>query len=58
VLTPLDVESIEAVGQMVNKALEAGASETRMAEDHGFMYGRAFDEPDGYFWEVFRMDKN
>lgn len=24
--------------------------------DHGFMYGRSFQDPDGHHWEVFWMD--
>ena len=25
-------------------------------QDHGFMYGRSFEDPDGHHWEVMWMD--
>lgn len=38
------------------KALKAGAKEPRPANDYGFMFQRAFEDPDGHTWEVFWMD--
>lgn len=35
--------------------LEAGAQETK-DYDYGFMYGRDFEDLDGYIWEAFWMD--
>jgi predicted lactoylglutathione lyase len=49
-------DSREAVDATVNKAVTAGASEDRPAQDYGFMYGRSFDDPDGHTWEVMWMD--
>ncbi|MHA5052843.1 VOC family protein [Streptomyces sp. SD15] len=56
VLLCLSAESREKVDELCDKALAAGGSETREAQDHGFMYGRAFDDPDGHTWEVMWMD--
>src|SRR5690242_15318739 len=49
-------DSREAVDATVGKAINAGARETRLAQDYGFMYGRSFDDPDGHGWEVMWMD--
>ncbi len=56
VLTALSVDSKEKVDEILNKALAAGGTQTRPAQDHGFMYGRSFDDPDGHTWEIFWMD--
>lgn len=56
VLTALSCESREAVDQMMEKALAAGAIEPRPAQDLGFMYGRAFQDLDNHIWELFYMD--
>jgi uncharacterized protein len=52
----LSVESKEKVDQMMGKALEAGGSEPREKQDHGWMYGRSFEDVDGHLWEVFFME--
>ncbi len=44
------------VDATMEKALANGGEEVRPAEDHGFMYGRAFADPDGHIWEPFWMD--
>ncbi|WP_242929258.1 VOC family protein [Pontibacter vulgaris] len=56
VLTALSVNSKEEVDKIMEAALAAGGTEARPAEDLGFMYGRAFNDPDGHIWEVFCMD--
>jgi predicted lactoylglutathione lyase len=53
----LSVESKEKVDQMMGKALEAGGSEPRDKQDHGWMYGRSFEDVDGHLWEVFFMEE-
>ena len=55
-LYALGVESREAVDRMVKQAIEAGGSYALDAQDHGFMYGWSFYDPDGHHWEVFWMD--
>lgn len=56
VLICVSEDSREAVDATVDKAVKAGARETRPAQDYGFMYGRSFDDPDGHGWEVMWMD--
>lgn len=56
VLLCLSAESREKVDELVDKALAAGGSASGETQDHGFMYGRAFDDPDGHTWEVVWMD--
>jgi predicted lactoylglutathione lyase len=56
VLTALQLQSRAAVDDLVEQALAGGGSAVRAAEDHGFMYSRAFADPDGHIWEPFWMD--
>ncbi|MFC7258159.1 VOC family protein [Streptomyces lutosisoli] len=56
VLLCLSAESREKVDELVDGALAAGGTATGETLDHGFMYGRSFDDPDGHSWEVMWMD--
>lgn len=56
VLTALMVDSRGDVDEMMGNALKAGGIEVRDPQEHGFMYGRSFSDPDGHIWEVFWMD--
>ncbi|KMS75647.1 glyoxalase [Streptomyces viridochromogenes] len=56
VLIALSSESREKVDELVDKAVAAGGSVSGETQDHGFMYGRAFDDLDGHTWEVVWMD--
>ena len=56
VLTALQLDSREAVDRMVATALANGGGTVRAPEDHGFLYGHAFADPDGHIWEPFWMD--
>lgn len=58
VLNALSVESRDGVDEMIEKSIEAGGREFREAQDHGWMYGRAFEDLDGHIWEVFYMDES
>jgi predicted lactoylglutathione lyase len=58
VLTALSCESKAQVDEFVDRALKAGAIESSEVQDHGFMYGRSFDDLDGHTWEIFWMDPN
>lgn len=49
-------ESREGVDITVGKALAAGSKEHNEPDDHGFMYGRSFEDPDGHCWGVNWMD--
>jgi len=52
----VSAESRDAVDELADTALEAGGSPANDPMDHGFMYGRSFDDPDGHIWEVIWMD--
>ena len=56
VLVSLQLESREAVDGFMETALAHGADERREPMDHGFMYARAFADPDGHIWEPFWLD--
>lgn len=56
VLVALSSESKQEVDDLLRKALAAGATEAREPQDHGFMYGRSFEDLDGHIWEIFWMD--
>lgn len=56
VLTCLSCDSKEDVNATMDKALAAGATETREPEDYGFMFGRSFTDLDGHIWEMVWMD--
>lgn len=56
VLVALSAESKENVDKMLHAALAAGAKEANEPQDHGFMYGRSFEDLDGHIWEIFWMD--
>jgi uncharacterized protein len=55
-LLALQVDSRDEVNELADKAVAAGGREHRDPADHGFMYERAFEDPDGHIWEVFFMD--
>jgi len=55
-LIALSSESRAEVDEMVKKALAAGGQHAMEPQDHGFMYGWSFYDPDGHHWEVFWMD--
>lgn len=53
----LSTDSREQVDALMDKALAAGARESRAADDYGFMYQRSFTDPDGHAFEVFYMNE-
>jgi len=58
VLIALSVESRKKVDEMINIALEAGGIEPRKPQDHGWMYGRSFEDINGHQWEIIYMDES
>lgn len=57
VLIALSADSRADVDAMVEKAEAGGVViDPTPVQDHGFMYGRSFEDPDGHIWEVFWMD--
>ena len=56
-LIALTVENREAVDATVAKGAAAGGrADPNPKQDHGFMYGRSIEDPDGNVWEIFWMD--
>ena len=56
VLVSLSCESRANVDELVRKAVDAGGSTYNDPQDHGFMYGHGFQDPDGHIWELFYME--
>ena len=56
VLIAITLESRAEVDDILVRALAAGGREARPAEDHGWMYCRPFEDPDGHVWEPVWMD--
>lgn len=54
----ISAPSREAVDRMVETAVKSGGSHAVDKQDHGFMYGWSFYDPDGHHWEVMWMDEN
>ena len=55
-LYALSCDSHAAVDAIAEAGIKAGGTETRDAQDYGFMYGRAVADPDGHVWEYTWMD--
>lgn len=57
VLLCVGMDSREAVDAIVADATRAGGlGDPTPTQDHGFMYGRSFEDPDGHIWETMWMD--
>jgi predicted lactoylglutathione lyase len=57
VLICLSADSRDEVDAVVASAGAAGGRvDPGPKQDHGFMYGRSFEDPDGHIWEVMWMD--
>ena len=55
-IVALSADSREDVDAMTDRALASGGQPANEPQDHGFMYGRSFYDPDGHMWEVVWMD--
>ena len=55
-LVALSCENRAEVDALVKKALANGGKPAMPPQDHGFMYGWSFYDPDGHHWEVFWMN--
>jgi predicted lactoylglutathione lyase len=49
--------SRDEVDEIVATVLASGGSPANDKQDHGFMYGGSFQDPDGHIWEVLYMDE-
>jgi len=57
-IVALSAQSREEVDQMMDKVVNAGGKEARDPQDHGWMYGRSFEDINGHLWEIFYMDES
>ena len=55
-LFALSCSSRAEVDELVKTAVAAGGRHAMDPQDHGFMYGWSFYDPDGHHWEVLWMD--
>jgi predicted lactoylglutathione lyase len=55
-INALTAESRDEVDRLAEAALAAGATEPRPAQDLGWLYNRAIDDPDGHSWELLAFD--
>ncbi|MBB4065058.1 VOC family protein [Gellertiella hungarica] len=56
-LMALTMESRDAVNATVDKgAAGGGRADPTPQQDHGFMFSRSLEDPDGYVWELMWMD--
>ena len=57
VLLCISAESRAEVDGLVEAAVRAGGKgDLGPVDDHGFMYGRSFEDPDGHVWAPMWMD--
>jgi len=56
VINAFSVDNKAQVDEIATKAVSAGALEYNEAQDHGWMYSRAFQDLDGHLWEVVYTD--
>lgn len=55
VIVCLSADSRAEVDDLAAKAVAAGASTPREAQDYGFMYQRSYEDLDGHLWEIVHM---
>lgn len=56
-LIALAVDSRDEVNATIERAVAAGGqADPNPKQDHGFMFGRSVQDPDGHVWEIFWMD--
>ena len=56
-LIALAVDSRDEVNATINRAVAGGGqADPNPKQDHGFMFGRSVEDPDGHVWEIFWMD--
>jgi predicted lactoylglutathione lyase len=58
VILALSTESRAKVDEMIKKVIEVGGIEPKEPQDHGWMYGRSFQDIDGHLWEIMFMEES
>ena len=57
VLLCVNADTREGVDSLVDQAVAGGGkADPCPKQDHGFMYGRSYEDLDGHIWEVMWMD--
>ena len=56
VINAISAGSRAEVDDLLARALASGGRPWKPAQDHGFMYGTSFIDPDGNVWETMWMD--
>jgi len=56
VLLCISCDSREAVDEITEAALAQGSREVGPKDEHSFMYGRNFEDPDGHIWAPMWLD--
>jgi predicted lactoylglutathione lyase len=57
VMLAISFDSRAAVDRITDAAAaNGGTADVNPVQEHGFMYGRSFLDPDGHIWETFWMD--
>ena len=56
-LIALTFDSRDEVNATIDRAVAAGGqADPNPIQDHGFMFGRSVQDPDGHVWQIFWMD--
>ena len=56
-LIALSFDSRDEVNATIDRAVASGGqADPNPQQDHGFMFGRSVQDPDGHVWEIFWMD--
>ena len=56
-LIALSCDRRDEVNAIIDLAVSAGGrADPNPVQDHGFMFGRSIEDPDGHIWEIFWMD--
>ena len=56
-LLTMSVDSRDEVNATIDRTVAAGGqADPNPEQDHGFMFGRSVQDPDGHVWEIFWMD--
>ena len=57
-INALSADSRGEADDLLARALASGGKPWQPAQDHGFMYGTSFTDPDGHVWEAVWMDRS
>lgn len=58
VIITLSATSKEQVDEMVDRAVQAGATTPHGRQDDGWMYGHGFQDLDGHLWAIMFVDES